>query len=116
MEAREVAAARDRVLGADHPDTLVSRREVAVALGWLGRWGEALGPTARSPTPGNGSWAPRIPTRSPAAGTRPSAWTSWAGPTRRRPSTAGSRRCARSVPGPAVADFTGPAGQRAVTR
>ena len=30
------------VLGADHPDTLVSRREVAVGLGWLGRWDEAL--------------------------------------------------------------------------
>jgi hypothetical protein len=30
------------VLGADHPDTLVSRREVAVGLGWLGRWADAL--------------------------------------------------------------------------
>ncbi|MFD5632688.1 tetratricopeptide repeat protein, partial [Streptomyces sp. NPDC127077] len=29
-------------LGADHPDTLVSRREVAVGLGWLGRWADAL--------------------------------------------------------------------------
>ncbi len=38
-----MCAVRERVLGADHPDTLISRREVAVALGWLGRWGEALG-------------------------------------------------------------------------
>ncbi len=30
------------VLGPDHPDTLLSRREVAVALGWLGRWPDAL--------------------------------------------------------------------------
>ncbi|MGW6511956.1 tetratricopeptide repeat protein, partial [Streptomyces niveus] len=30
------------VLGPDHPDTLVSRREVAVGLGWLGRWSDAL--------------------------------------------------------------------------
>ncbi|NUR01560.1 MAG: tetratricopeptide repeat protein [Streptomyces sp.] len=33
---------RERVLGPDHPDTLVSHHEVAVALGWLGRWTEAL--------------------------------------------------------------------------
>jgi hypothetical protein len=37
-----VAAIRERVLGVEHPDTLVSRREIAVALGWLGRWPEAL--------------------------------------------------------------------------
>ncbi|MER7970942.1 tetratricopeptide repeat protein, partial [Streptomyces sp. NPDC096080] len=30
------------VLGPEHPDTLVSRREVAVGLGWLGRWSDAL--------------------------------------------------------------------------
>ena len=36
------APIRERVLGADHPDTLVSRREVAVGLGWLGRWADAL--------------------------------------------------------------------------
>ena len=37
-----MCAIRERVLGDDHPDTLVSRREVAVALGWLGRWSDAL--------------------------------------------------------------------------
>jgi hypothetical protein len=37
-----VCAIRERVLGPDHPDTLVSRREVAVGLGWLGRWTDAL--------------------------------------------------------------------------
>lgn len=37
-----MCAAREGVLGPDHPDTLVSRREVAVALGWLGRWTDAL--------------------------------------------------------------------------
>lgn len=37
-----MAALRERVLGAEHPDTLVSRREVAVALGWLGDWAHAL--------------------------------------------------------------------------
>lgn len=37
-----MCAARGRVLGPDHPDTLVSHREVAVALGWLGRWAAAL--------------------------------------------------------------------------
>lgn len=37
-----MCAIRVRVLGPRHPDTLVSRREVAVALGWLGRWDEAL--------------------------------------------------------------------------
>lgn len=31
-----------RVLGREHPDTLISRREIAVGLGWLGRWEEAL--------------------------------------------------------------------------
>ncbi|POX48777.1 serine/threonine protein kinase, partial [Streptomyces sp. Ru71] len=41
-EAREVCALRERVLGADHPDTLVSHREIAVGLGWLGRWADAL--------------------------------------------------------------------------
>ncbi|MEV0505434.1 tetratricopeptide repeat protein, partial [Streptomyces spectabilis] len=41
-EARDVCAVRERVLGADHPDTLVSRREIAVGLGWLGRWADAL--------------------------------------------------------------------------
>ncbi|SDK18690.1 serine/threonine-protein kinase [Streptomyces indicus] len=40
--AREVAAARARVLGPEHPDTLVTRYEVAYALGQLGRWNEAL--------------------------------------------------------------------------
>jgi tetratricopeptide (TPR) repeat protein len=38
-----VSALRERVLGPDHPDTLMSRREVAVALGWLARWSDALG-------------------------------------------------------------------------
>ena len=37
-----MAAVRERVLGPDHPDTLVSSREVAVGLGWLGRWSDAL--------------------------------------------------------------------------
>ncbi|AXE83653.1 hypothetical protein C1703_01505 [Streptomyces sp. Go-475] len=37
-----MSALRERVLGPDHPDTLVSRREVAVGLGWLGRWADAL--------------------------------------------------------------------------
>ncbi|MFE0094244.1 tetratricopeptide repeat protein [Streptomyces sp. NPDC059015] len=40
--AEEVAAARSRVLGAGHPDTLATRYEVAYALGQLGRWTEAL--------------------------------------------------------------------------
>ncbi|MFC7309563.1 tetratricopeptide repeat protein [Streptomyces monticola] len=40
--ARDVAAARARVLGAAHPDTLVTQYEVAYALGQLGRWSEAL--------------------------------------------------------------------------
>lgn len=37
-----MCAIRERILGPDHPDTLVSRREVAVGLGWLGRWADAL--------------------------------------------------------------------------
>lgn len=41
-EAGKVAKARVEVLGAEHPDTLVSRRELAVGLGRLGRWHEAL--------------------------------------------------------------------------
>ncbi|MFI0733937.1 tetratricopeptide repeat protein [Streptomyces sp. NPDC021225] len=40
---REVAAERERVLGPDHPDTLISRYEAAFALGRLGRHGDALG-------------------------------------------------------------------------
>ncbi|TDT38851.1 serine/threonine protein kinase [Streptomyces sp. BK208] len=40
--AREAAAARARVLGPDHPDTLVTRYEVAQELGRLDRWQEAL--------------------------------------------------------------------------
>ncbi|MGW5788443.1 protein kinase domain-containing protein [Streptomyces sp. NPDC003757] len=40
--ARQVAAARARVLGPDHPDTLVTRYEVAYGLGRLDRWQEAL--------------------------------------------------------------------------
>ncbi|MFD1829637.1 protein kinase [Streptomyces desertarenae] len=39
---RAVADDRERVLGADHPDTLASRHELARALGRLGRWEEAL--------------------------------------------------------------------------
>jgi hypothetical protein len=37
-----VCALRARLLGPDHPDTLVSRREVAVGLGWLGGVAVAL--------------------------------------------------------------------------
>jgi hypothetical protein len=37
-----MCAIRERVLGPRHPDTLVSRREVAVGLGRLGRWADAL--------------------------------------------------------------------------
>jgi hypothetical protein len=37
-----VCLLREQTLGPAHTDTLVSRREVAVALGWLGRWAEAL--------------------------------------------------------------------------
>ncbi|MEE1743871.1 tetratricopeptide repeat protein, partial [Streptomyces sp. JV184] len=40
--ARDVVSARTRLLGADHPDTLVSLHEVAVGLGRLGRWADAL--------------------------------------------------------------------------
>src|SRR5207248_9634975 len=35
-------AARARVLGPEHPDSLASRRAVAAGLGWLGRWPDAL--------------------------------------------------------------------------
>ncbi|MDV9193451.1 tetratricopeptide repeat protein, partial [Streptomyces sp. SR27] len=41
-ESEGVHADRARVLGPDHPDTLLSRRETAVALGRLGREEEAL--------------------------------------------------------------------------
>lgn len=37
-----MCALRERVLGPDHPDTLISRREIAVGLGWLGRRPDAL--------------------------------------------------------------------------
>ena len=64
----EVAAARARVLGADHPDTLVTRYEVAYALGRLGRW---AGGAADLPRGGRGPRrrrsAPTTPTRSPPA-------------------------------------------------
>ncbi len=42
-EAREVCALRERVLGPDHPDTLVSRGDEAHCLERLGRREEAAG-------------------------------------------------------------------------
>ncbi|NNN37955.1 tetratricopeptide repeat protein, partial [Streptomyces sp. S3(2020)] len=41
-EYRRVAAARERVLGADHPDTLASRNDEAHCLEQLGRGEEAV--------------------------------------------------------------------------
>jgi alkyl sulfatase BDS1-like metallo-beta-lactamase superfamily hydrolase len=41
-EYRRVATARERVLGADHPDTLASRNDEAHCLEQLGRGAEAV--------------------------------------------------------------------------
>ena len=65
-------AARQRVLGPDHPDTLTSRNNLAAAYSTPGAHAEAARPERGEPgRPANEFSAPTTPTPSPAATTSP---------------------------------------------
>ena len=59
---RAVAEDRARVLGADHPDTLTTRHQVAYYLGQTGDRGGALAAYRSLLETRRGCWAPTTPT------------------------------------------------------
>ncbi len=58
----QTLADRERVLGADHPDTLTSRNNLAAAYESAGDWTRRSPCTSRPWPTGSGCWAPTTPT------------------------------------------------------
>ena len=86
---------RESKLGPDHPDTLQSRNNLAIAYSPAGRMSEAIALLEATLKLARPSWAPTTPTRSRAATTWPSP-TGWpAGCPRRSRCTRRRSSCAR---------------------
>ncbi len=54
-------AARERLLGPDHPGTLTARNNLALAYRGAGRTAEAITLAGGTAPSGSGSWAPITP-------------------------------------------------------